>query len=141
MPSHGPCIKIWTQNLWPKLSFFLWLLYHGKILTWDNMLKKGFQGPTICHLCKNSEETFNHLLSSFPYSSLIWDQGALLFHTSYRNKEKVAETISKWRTSTFTNTIVNRSSKLLLGFILWNIWKERNKRILKKSRGKSLAGG
>ena len=38
--------KIWNPNFWPKVSTFLWLLYHRHILTWDNLLKWYFQGAS-----------------------------------------------------------------------------------------------
>ena len=38
--------KIWNPKLWPKISTFLRLLSHRRILTWDNLLKPGFYGPS-----------------------------------------------------------------------------------------------
>lgn len=37
--------KIWDPSIWPKVSTFLWLLCHNKILTWDNLRKRNFYGP------------------------------------------------------------------------------------------------
>eukprot|EP00253_Pinus_taeda_P031183 PITA_31183 len=34
--------KIWKPPIWPKISTFLWLLAHNKILTWDNLRKRKF---------------------------------------------------------------------------------------------------
>jgi hypothetical protein len=70
-----------TQQLWPKVSFFLWLLRRGKIMTWENLLKRGFQGPTYFHLCHNNEENIKHFFNNCPFSSTLWDQATLLFKT------------------------------------------------------------
>ena len=31
--------KIWSSGVWPKVSLFLWLFGHQRILTWDNLRK------------------------------------------------------------------------------------------------------
>ena len=38
----SPLEKIWNPHVWPKISTFLWLLFHKRILTWDNLQKKNF---------------------------------------------------------------------------------------------------
>jgi hypothetical protein len=47
--------KIWKGILWPKVSIFLWLTAQNRILTWDNLLKRGFIGPSRCTLCHQRE--------------------------------------------------------------------------------------
>ena len=32
---------LWNRNHWLKISLFLWLVMHKKILTWDHLKKKG----------------------------------------------------------------------------------------------------
>jgi hypothetical protein len=60
--------KVWQPFLWPKVSLFLWLTAQNRILTWDNLLKRGFIGPSRCTLCQQSEETMEHLLNNCHYS-------------------------------------------------------------------------
>jgi hypothetical protein len=59
--NHNPHEKVWTKiwsnKHWPKISTFLWLVAHGSILTWDNLMKRGFTGPSICPLCLKEVET------------------------------------------------------------------------------------
>jgi hypothetical protein len=114
---------------WPKISTFLWLVAHNNILTWDNLRKRGFIGPSWCQLCGQEEETQNHLLNLCPYSSCIWDHSANIMRTTDRNCTGLRETIEDWRSSTFHSPILNRIWQFLPGFILWKIWKERNRRI------------
>ena len=38
--------KIWAANLWPKVALFVWLVVRGRILTCDNLRKRGVQGPS-----------------------------------------------------------------------------------------------
>lgn len=55
---------IWDPSIWPKISTFLWLLCHNKILTWDNLRKRNFHGPSIFPNCRQEEETIKHLMMS-----------------------------------------------------------------------------
>ena len=43
--------KIWAVNLLPKVSLFVWLDVLGRILSSENLQKKGVQGPSQCCLC------------------------------------------------------------------------------------------
>eukprot|EP00253_Pinus_taeda_P035656 PITA_35656 len=63
--------KVWDNFHWPKIRTFLWLLMQKKTLTWENLQKKGFQGPSKCHMCLQEEETMNHLLNSCEWASQL----------------------------------------------------------------------
>jgi hypothetical protein len=119
--------KIWQSILWPKVSIFLWLTAQNRILTWDNLLKKGFIGPSRCTLCQQREETMEHLFNNCHYSQQIWDWGAQAMKCSNRNRGSIRDTIANWETISFHNPILQCIWQLLLGFTLWAIWKERNK--------------
>ena len=58
--------KIWDPAIWPKVSTFLWLLCHKKILTWDKLRKRNFHGLSICPNYKKDEETIEHLMHYCP---------------------------------------------------------------------------
>jgi hypothetical protein len=104
---------------------------HSSILTWDNLLKRGFQGASLCPLCKVEEETLNHLLNTCHYTAQIWDQVAIVMRTSDRLRDSIIETISNWRDQAFSSPLLNWIWQLLPGFVLWQVWKERNNRIFR----------
>ena len=37
--------QLWRNKWWPKVIIFAWLVGKGRILTWDKLQKRGFQGP------------------------------------------------------------------------------------------------
>jgi hypothetical protein len=121
--------KLWSLRTWPKISIFLWLVHHRCILTWDNILKRGFSGPSRCALCYNNEESIDHLLDNFPFSNNIWDNAVMLCRKSDRAHGNITHTLKNWADNPYQNTILNRLWQLLPGFIVWNIWKECNRRI------------
>jgi hypothetical protein len=74
-------------------------------------------------------ETQNHLLNICTYNSQVWDQCATVMHISDRKRESLRTTIEEWWDVAFQSPILNRIWQLLPGFILWKLWKERNRRI------------
>ena len=43
------------------MKCFWWLSLKDKILTWYNLMKRGWQGPIFCPLCRQEEETILHI--------------------------------------------------------------------------------
>jgi ribonuclease HI len=130
-PTNELWRKIWSLQHWPKVTLFLWLISHSSILTWDTLSKRGFTGPSICLLCERAEETMNHLLNSCSYTAQLWDQLAIIMRTTDRQRESIIETIAEWRDHAFHSPLLNRIWQLLPGFILWQVWKERNRRVFR----------
>jgi hypothetical protein len=126
--------KIWSLKHWPKINIFLWLVAHRSILTWDNLTKRGFTGPSIFPLClaevENNEPSPKHL----PLQHQVWDHCTTIMHTSDRKRDNISTTIEEWREVAFQSPILNHIWKLLPGFILWKIWKERNRRIFRNTQ-------
>ena len=65
--------KFWDSLLWIKIKTFLWLTMHGKILTWDQLIKRGFMGTSKCVLYEQDKETKEHLLYQCKFANMIWD--------------------------------------------------------------------
>eukprot|EP00253_Pinus_taeda_P019460 PITA_19460 len=40
--------NLWRHQGWMKIKLFMWLVHHKKILTWDNIQKRGVLGPSRC---------------------------------------------------------------------------------------------
>lgn len=59
--------QIWTIKAPPKLVLFFWLIMKGRAQTCDRLRKMGFQGPSICQLCAQAEETIPHLFLHCKY--------------------------------------------------------------------------
>ena len=57
-----PWKSIWRSGVQPKLCFFTWEATWRKILTLDQVQKRGLALATGCFLCQESEETVNYIL-------------------------------------------------------------------------------
>jgi len=120
---------LWDNKIWPKISVFLWLVCKKRILTWDNLQKRGLTGPSWCVLCYKAEETMAHLLDDCAFTSELWDKGAHLFRRSDRKRGQPVSSIQQWGEDPFSNSILNRLWCIYPAFLVWCVWKERNRRI------------
>eukprot|EP00253_Pinus_taeda_P017898 PITA_17898 len=121
--------KVWDNFQWPKIRTFLWLLMQKRTLTWENLRRKGFQGPSKCHLCLQEEETMNHLFNSCEWASQLWLWMEAIMEDTDRNKDSIQDSITNWRKNFSRMNSVDSIWKCTPGFITWTIWKERNRRV------------
>jgi hypothetical protein len=73
----APVIRDWTFKLWSwqlalKVKLFFWLLLKKKLLTWDVLSGHGWEGPSLCILCRCNQETNQHLFITCPFTRKIW---------------------------------------------------------------------
>jgi hypothetical protein len=123
--------KLWNNPHWPKIKIFQWLILHNRILTWENLMKRCFIGPSRCHLCEEKEEITNHILDECPYTAEFWDWEAGIFRQSNRIKSNISATINTWKENYSENEEVNLCWTLIPGMVIWAIWKEWNRRIFR----------
>jgi hypothetical protein len=66
--------SIWKARKEHKCRFFVWTLMHKKILTANNLFKRGWTDDTNldCKLCGNELETLVHLCKDCPYTKEVW---------------------------------------------------------------------
>ena len=55
---------IWDVKVPPKIEMFLWLFSQNKILTKDNLRRRGIPKPLECSLCKEIESV-HHLFFDY----------------------------------------------------------------------------
>ena len=65
--------SIWKNAAPLKVKVFAWLTCHDKILSRDNLQKRGWTGSVSCNICSYSIESFHHILLPCNVSRVIWD--------------------------------------------------------------------
>ena len=123
--------KIWCSGSWPKISHFLWLVGHQRILTWDKLRRRNFHGPSIYFNCNAHEETLQHLLDSCPLANQLWEKASFRCQRRCKLENKITNSIRQWQRDPYKSEILNHLWRLVPELVLWSIWKERNKRIFK----------
>eukprot|EP00253_Pinus_taeda_P034194 PITA_34194 len=123
--------KIWNSSIWPKVSTFLWLLSHNRILTWENLRKRNFSGPSICPNCKQEEETTLHLMQTCQLGRKLWEKITFRCQKEGRVQGDIKGTLRTWSQEPYQSKLLNTLWQLILGLLMWNIWKEGNRRLFK----------
>ena len=119
-----------------KLKCIWWLALEDKILTKHNLLKRRWQGPSFCPLCRQSDEIGFHLFLDCNLCLQVWRvvKECLGISTDW-GAENLENSFSNW----FQNDV---SYNILLPiFISWSIWLTRNQAIILETNPISLICG
>ena len=96
--------------------------------------KKDLDGPSQCPLCLSEEESMNHLLNGCPFSSSLWDRGAIIFRRSDKVRGQPDQTLKEWNLKAFKNLILGMIWIIFPWMLLWAMWKERNSHIFRDKK-------
>eukprot|EP00253_Pinus_taeda_P005372 PITA_05372 len=75
-----------------------------------------------------------HLLNNYIFTSSLWDYFANIFQRSNSDRGCIFNTLNRWRNNCSGNEIHGTAWALTPSFIIWNVWKERNKRIFRNEK-------
>jgi hypothetical protein len=112
--------KLWNWECPQKIKLFSSLLIEDKLLTWNNLLKRGWQGPRLCLLCRGNEETGLHLFVQCPFTVSIWNKITIHFKLVFGWMGSIVlECFDYWLRR-------NSACSSLPTLICWYIWNDRN---------------
>jgi hypothetical protein len=137
IPYAPPCPTLW-KGLWkqkciPKIDLFNWLLCHNRVLTTDNLMRKGFHGPSRCSLCLGNEENAQHIMLECNFALEVW--GEVLSHWSVDTTlpssifDLHANWLHRYPGQLPNNNCFKAAWLVLPKITCWQIWLERNSRI------------
>ena len=125
---------IWKAKAEPKCKFFAWILLHRKILTANNLAKRGWSHDPLCKLCNTTPETPKHLCKDCSYTCAVWDQLVNWLNLHQLPASNSVSSIYRWWKK--CRALVAKDNKSffdgLVIYFWWNIWKERNRRTFRQ---------
>jgi hypothetical protein len=128
--SHGsvsfPWKSVWKSKAPPRVAFFVWTAVHSKILTLDNLGRRGLVVVNRCWLCESDVESVDHLLLHCAVARDLWTTFFARFGLCWVMPRSVKELLASWWTAGRTRSAV--VWKMVPHCILWCIWRERNNR-------------
>ena len=133
--SLAPCIGrefpsslVWNPWVPKGVSFFAWEAIWRRILTMDQLKRRGWALSSRCYLCKADEESANHVLIHCPKAAMIWHLNFALFGVHWVLPNSIKETILGWN-GTFVGKKRKKAWNAAPLCLFWTLWNERNKRI------------
>jgi zinc-binding in reverse transcriptase len=104
----------------------LWLALHNRILSRDNLLRRGWQGSASCVFCSHNESV-DHLFFTCPLAHSIWQ---LLFQLFPQGQLFPTNSLFDfWQTCIKLPLLDLLHWGRLLAAFLWVIWTTRNSSI------------
>ncbi|GKU94254.1 hypothetical protein SLEP1_g7776 [Rubroshorea leprosula] len=123
---------VWRMDTLPRIQFFLWLLKHDRLLTYDTLFNWGIVDSNICPRCHQAPETINHIFRDCFFAKLLW---YLLtpntINTRYQNLD-----FDGWlyAHSTHSNLSDYRKWSTSFSYIIWSLWYFRNQLVHERKK-------
>ena len=125
LPPPGSRIHtfLWSGSIPKKIGCFIWLILRNRILTWDNLQKRGWHGPGICPLCNLNEEIVLHIFSHCSFWKNVLSQICDQLHISLPPRaDTLGLYIEQW-ISRYSRHSMHWTIPI---FTMWSIWKAWN---------------
>jgi hypothetical protein len=91
-----PWKAIWRVKAPRRVSFFLWSAAWGRILTCDNLMRRGYIMARWCCMCRHDGETGNHLLIHCTLASDLWHVILRSFGVLWVFPNNIADLLFGW---------------------------------------------
>ena len=121
--------RVWNKFSWPKCNCFTWTLAWNRCLTWDNIQKRGFVGPSRCVLCGGGEEDYPHLFFRCPFTMQLWHFWWEVWKSQCIHASSLAEFWMRLGRPLSLTPFLQDVWYVGPMFLLWQVWLERNRRI------------
>ena len=121
-----PYHLIWNSVVPPKIGIFTWEAVWGKVLTLDNLKRRGMAFANRFFLCEEGEETINHLLIHCRSAKMLWDLFLSIGGISWVFPSSVIYTLLAWQ-----GVAVRKKWKKIWTAapmcLFWTLWCARNR--------------
>ena len=111
---------VWNPWVPSKVDFFAWEASWGRMLTLDNLKRRGRALANRCFLCGEGEETIDHLLIHCSKTRILWELLLAIFGVI------VSEIFLSWNGS-FVSKHHKKAWMAAPMCIFWTLWREINR--------------
>ena len=117
---------IWNPVVPQKIGVFAWEAAWGKVLTLDQLKRRGMTFANRCFMCEEEEETIDHLLIHCKFTKMLWDLILSIVGISWVFPQSVLHTLLAWQGA----AVGKKRKKIWFAAplcLFWNIWRARNR--------------
>ncbi|KAJ9693543.1 hypothetical protein PVL29_009476 [Vitis rotundifolia] len=118
---------IWCPYVPPEVGFFAWEALWGKVLTLDQLKRRGWTLANRCFFCLAEDQSTNHILIHYTKTRVLWKLLFALFGVTWVLPCSVRETLLGWYGSFVGKKSAEKAWKLALLCLFWAVWKEINR--------------
>ena len=112
----------WRRKIPNKIVVFGWLVWKDKVLTGNNLIKRGYSGPFRCQICCADYESTIHLFFRCPIIIKMWRLFFVHFMGPTWSPVYFISAATEWDN-------LKGKYRSLPFFLMWEVWLGRNKLI------------
>ncbi|KAK9044065.1 hypothetical protein V6N11_072385 [Hibiscus sabdariffa] len=117
---------LWGLHVPERIKYFLWLSFHGRILTNENRCIRHLCEDPVCSICASSDESILHVLRDCRSTATLW--------SSIVPRQQLREffhlEIADWILYNLNSRCLLKGSNIpwniFFAVLVWQIWKLRN---------------
>lgn len=109
---------VWKNFAPPRVKFFGWLLSKERIHCRTSLVHKHILQDAQCEICKEGDETVDHIFSGCPFVRHFWSQIGW-------QPDGIAKVTELWMTRV-PPRVHNKVADSLILLCCWEIWRHRN---------------
>ncbi|XP_060182854.1 uncharacterized protein LOC132612781 [Lycium barbarum] len=110
----------------------MWLQLHGRLLTVDRLNKWGIRMDPKCVMCKQVDETRDHLFGDCCFAATVWDRLLNWLKMGPQTRLNWSEHYHWILDHTKGKTVQAKILKMVYAEFIHYIWLERNARVFEK---------
>ena len=117
---------IWNPVVPPKIGVFAWEATWGKVLTLDQLKRRGMILVNRCFMCEEDEENIDHLLIHCKRAQMLWNLLLSIFGISWVFSQSVLHTLLAWQGA----AVGKKRRRIWLAAplcLFWTLWRVRNR--------------
>jgi zinc-binding in reverse transcriptase len=131
--------KIWEITAPLRVHVFLWLLLQDKILTIENMRKRGWIVASMCYLCRQHQESMIHIFEECDYGRESRNYMAVTMPPSKQQCAIYQNSMHPLQLLTGSQSMFWRQVEATTIFILWRercrrIFADKNQGVIETTR-------
>ena len=121
-----------------RVSLLAWEVSWNRISTINQLKRRGWNVSNRCYLCKEKEETSDHLILFCQKATMLWSLIFSILGVQWVLHSLIKRNLFGWR-GAFVGKRREQAWRAAPLCLMWTLWKERNERVFNDTRRSNQA--